>query len=167
MIARHLLLRPVRVLLLVLLGLWPAPRPVEARDSPDLTSIRRLLHDEDPRRRAAALRRLAGASDRASLRILLEGLEDEPPYVRRALAVVLGVLDAEAWPRVARLLGRLDPPRARVAACRVAALWGQERGEALLLDLAGDRKAGVRAAALGWLGALPSQAAGAALEELA
>ncbi len=152
---------PLRTALPVLWALLCLARGAAAEG--DLASIRRLLDDPSPRTRAAALRRLAGRQDRPALRLLVEALDDPHPYARRAAAGVLGALDEPLHRRLARDLGRLRAPRARVAATRIAALWGGETGRALLLDFLGDRDGLVREAAVARLADDSSEAASEAL----
>lgn len=140
---------PPIVLLLVALG--SAPPAVRAGERPDLGAIRRLLEAESPSARAAALRRLAGQEDRGAQKLLLEGLADPHPYVRRAAAGVLGTGEETGRASLLRSLTRLREPRARVAACRVLALWADARGRRALLDQLAGPDPAVRAAAVRWL----------------
>ncbi len=145
--------RPRTLLLLLALAL-----PARA-GTDDLGAVRRLARDPLPRTRAAAYRRLAGRDDVAALRLLVEGLDDEHPYVRRAVAGVLGATDGPAHARLGHDLARLSSARARAAGLRAAALWTDRVGLDLLLLLARDRMPMVRAAAVRWLGQTDDPAA--------
>ncbi len=114
----------------------------------DLGSIRRLLRQEAPSDRAAALRRLAGCEDPRALALLLDALDDEHPYVRGAAAGVLGAVAPALQARLGPKCRRLKLPRARVAAARMALLWASRAGDDLLDALARDRVVAVRVAAL-------------------
>ena len=153
-----------RVPLLVLLVLLGAGAPTsEAGGGPDLGAIRRLLTSEAPTARAAALRRLAGEEGREVWKLLLEGLADPHPYVRRAAAGLLGAAPEAARGALEKAFSRLEPAIARSAACRALALWADDRGRRALLARLTDKEPTVRGAALRWLGDDPAEAVGAAI----
>jgi len=127
------------------------PLLASAGDGADLAAVKRLLEAEDPSARAAAVRRLAAFEGRAATGLLLDCLDDDHPYVRRAAAGVLGTVAEGSRPRLVRDLGRLHAPRARAEACRALALWADATGRDGLLARLEDRDADVRAAAVGWL----------------
>lgn len=140
----------LRVSILVLL-LVAGPRGVEAGDVADLGAIRRLLEADEPSARAAALRRLAGREGPSVWKVLLEGLADPHPYVRRAAAGVLGTADEHGRPGIERALSRLKDATAKADGCRALALWADARGRRALLARLEDTEAEVRRAALSWL----------------
>ena len=151
---------------LLLLG---TPAAVLA-DSPadELPAIRRLLRDPLPSARAAAYRRLTGSAEPAVTALLVEGLADAHPYVRRAAAGVLGALTD---PRV-RLKLAQEAPRWRLEAarrelCQAFSLWLDETGLAALLAATEDRAPSVRVEALRWLADDPAPRAAEALRSRA
>jgi HEAT repeat protein len=141
------------VLLAIPLLLLGASAALRAGESADLAAVRALLKDPSPSARAAAVRRLSGRADAAALAVLVERLEDPHPYVRRASAGVLGILeDARVRARLAQDLAGAKGETTRLEACRALALWADRHGlEALLRLLRADRAAVVRAEAARWL----------------
>lgn len=153
-------------LLLVLLALGtcgpagglPAACAEAAPD--DLPALRRLLRDPSPSARASAYRRLAGSAAPEVLALLVQGLSDAHPYVRRAVAGVLGTLDdPRARQRLAAEAPRWRSEVARREACQAYALWLDPAGEAGLAAAVRDPVPAVRIEALRWLADDPSPAA--------
>jgi hypothetical protein len=141
------------LLLALLLQPW-----VAAGEGADVALVRRLLEDPSPSARAAALRRLSGSEGVASLRLLLDRLEDPHPYVRRAAAGVLGTAVEPAVRRwIATEVPRARGEVARFEAGRVFALWADEEGWRHLRILAADRSPSVRGEARRWLAEEPSE----------
>ena len=160
-------LLPFLLSLSVLLGAGgdDAPRPACAGGG-DLAAVRRLLEDPSPSARAAALRRLAGDEGAAALALLSARLADPHPYVRRAVAGVLGqVLTPRTRRKLAVRLHRQREGLVRTEACRAFALWADEIGRDALEASLKDREARVRLAALRWLALrLPEDSESAARE---
>jgi Mg-chelatase subunit ChlD len=151
-------------LLLGLSGLF-LPRAVCAGGG-ELAAVRRLLEDPSPSARAAALRRLAGDESPPALALLSKRLGDPHPYVRRAVAGVLGqVLGVPARRKLVQRLRRHRDPVVRAEACRSFALWVDALGRGALEASLRDAQASVRLAALRWLAPLlpPEDEAGARL----
>ena len=138
--------------------------PALASDDPSLAALRKRLEEADPGARAAAVRRLSGALDEGSIRLVVATLSDTHPYVRRAAAGVLGVvLDVGVRNRLLRDAPDWKGAIARLEVTRTFAVWADRDGRAGLLRALADRDAKVRAAAAGWLGEDPDEAAGRAL----
>lgn len=144
----------MRILVLLFASILPfamGVSPLGAEDV-DLGTIRRLLRQESPSARAAALRRLAGSEEPRARALLLDALHDDHPYVRGAAAGVLGAVGPASQARIGPKLRRLRDPRARVAGARTALLWASRAGDDLLHHLARDKSPPVRVAALEALG---------------
>lgn len=140
-------------------GSLGAAWPGEAGD--ELPALRRLVRDPSPSARASAYRRLAGNASPEALGLLLQGLQDPHPYVRRASAGVLGTLDdARARQRLAAEVPRWRSELARLEACQAFALWLDPAGEAGLRAAARDPAPAVRCEALRWLADDPRPEAG-------
>ena len=110
-------------------------------------AVRRLLRSPQASARAAAVRRLAAGDSRAAWRLVLEVLDDEHPYVRRAAAGVLGVMPCD-HERVSRDLRRMRTPRARAAATSGLVQWLDAAGASCLRHWLDDKDPQVRADAL-------------------
>lgn len=146
--------------LLALVGSARADEPLPA----EVAAVRRLLRDPAPSARAAAVRRLAGASTGPALAPVLEALADPHPYVRRAAAGVLGLVpEPAARARLASEAPRWRSEPARAAFCHAAALWLDETGRAALRALLRDPAPGVRREALRWLAEERDEASAEAL----
>jgi HEAT repeat protein len=157
---------PVRLALLlaVLLGTALLGPEARAADGADLAAVRRALADDDPMARAAAVRRLAGSTDPAAVRLVSATLSDPHPHVRRAAAGVLGVaVDRATRRRVLADAAAWSDRTARADVCRAFAAWADEDGREGLLRALTDRDASVRAAASGWLGDDPEAGVGPGL----
>jgi len=142
----------------------PGAGRAEAGDDPGLAAIRRRLEEPEPAERAAAVRRLAGAIDAASVQIVVATLADPHPYVRRAAAGVLGViLDPAARTRLLERAPAWKDGLARTAMTEAFAAWADRDGRTGLLRSLADRDPDVRAAAADRLGDDPDEAAGRAL----
>ncbi|MFM8980155.1 MAG: HEAT repeat domain-containing protein [Planctomycetia bacterium] len=126
----------------------------------DLPALRRLLRDPSPSARASAYRRLSGSAAPEVLALLQQGLSDAHPYVRRAVAGVLGTLDdPRARQRIAAEAPRWRSELARREACQAYVLWLDPAGEAGLAAAARDPAPSVRIEALRWLADDPAPAA--------
>ena len=135
--------------LLAILILALGGQGLRTASADDIGSIRRLFRrGEDASSRAAALRRVAGNEARDAADLLLEGLEDPAPYVRRAAAALLGLFVGDATRK--RVLSRLKraPAVARAAACHTFALWAGDAGREALVGYLRAREAEVRRAAV-------------------
>jgi len=149
--------------LMLLLG-TPARAEDPARELP---AIRRLLRDPLPSARAAAYRRLTGSADPAVVQVLVEGLGDAHPYVRRAVAGVLGTLsDPRTRLKLAQEAPRWRLEAARRELCQAYSLWLDDTGLKGLLAATQDRAPSVRVEALRWLADDPAPQAGEALRTL-
>lgn len=164
--ARRLGPTPSRLLLLAVVAgaLVANARSSSGGGDPSIDALRRRLDDEDPAARAAAVRRLAGALDEPSLRLVIHTLADPHPYVRRAAGGVLGAI--ADLPTRARLLK--DAPTWREALARgemawAFAAWADRDGRSGLLRTLGDRESSVRVAACEGLADDPDEAAARAL----
>ncbi|MFO0931185.1 MAG: HEAT repeat domain-containing protein [Planctomycetota bacterium] len=154
----------VGLLLALLVGAPSAAPPASAGDDPGLAAIRRRLEEPEPAERAAAVRRLAGALDPASLGVVVATLSDVHPYVRRAAAGVLGtILDPAARQRLLDRAPTLKDGEARAALTETFGAWADRDGRTGLLRACADRDPGVRAAAAERLADDPDEAAGRAL----
>ena len=141
-----------------------AAPPTVRGDDPSLAAVRRRLEEADPAARAAAVRRLSGALDAASVQTVVGVLSDPHPYVRRAAAGVLGiVLDGGVRARLLKEGPAWKDVAARGALVEAFDGWGDRDGRTGLLRLCADRSPEVRAAAVGALGADADEAAGRAL----
>jgi HEAT repeat protein len=141
-----------------------SPTRLSAADDPSLAAIRRRLEEPDPAARAAAVRRLAGTLDPASIQLVAATLADRHPYVRRAAAGVLGiVLDPTVRARLLKDGPTWKEGIARAELTETFAAWADRDGRTGLLRTAGDRDPVVRAAAARRLGEDPDEAAGRAL----
>jgi HEAT repeat protein len=148
--------------LLVTTGLGPAARA----DDPvkELPAVRRLLRDPSPSARAAAYRRLAGSVAPEVVAVLVQGLADPHPYVRRAVAGVLGVVDdGRTRQRLANDAPRWRAEVARAEVCQSFSLWLDDVGVKALLVAAKDPSPAVRIEALRWLADDPAPEAHDAL----
>ena len=109
-------------------------------DDPSLAAVRRRLEEADPAVRAAAVRRLAGAVDPASVQTVVGVLSDPHPYVRRAAAGVLGVvLDGGVRTRLLREGPGWKDGVARGELVATFAAWGDRDGRTGLLRAVADR----------------------------
>jgi len=103
----------------------PAPQQSPDQTDPVATAWKRITEATSTgtiRSRAGALQALAGAGDRPEiLQILLQGMEDRDPRIRKATVSALGQMQAhEAIPRLRQALDD-NSPTVRVAAAR--SLW--------------------------------------------
>lgn len=142
----------------------PSAGPAFAGGDPSIDALRRRLEDDDPAARASAVRRLAGALDEPSLRLVIHTLSDRHPYVRRAAAGVLGAI--VDLPTRTRLLKEVPAwkealPRAEMAVAFSA--WADRDGRTGLLRALGDREPSVRTTAAEALGDDPDDSAARAL----
>ncbi|MDJ0973854.1 MAG: HEAT repeat domain-containing protein [Planctomycetota bacterium] len=128
-----------------MLGPWATAWTRDTRPA----EVRRLLADPSPSVRAAAVRRLAGRSERDALGVVLRALADAHPYVRSAAAGVLGqVVETSTRRTLRRRIGRLREVPARAHATATYVVWADAEGEAGLLVALGDGAPAVRIAAL-------------------
>ncbi len=129
-------------------ALVASARPSLGGGDPSIDALRRRLEDDEPAGRAAAVRRLAGALDEPSLRLVIHTLSDRHPYVRRAAGGVLGaIIDGAVR---ARLLKEVPTWKGAVARAEMAAafaVWADRDGRTGLLRSLGDSEASVRVAA--------------------
>jgi HEAT repeat protein len=141
----------------------------EAQAGDTAKAAKRLLDDDDPAARAAAVRRLSGVVasgrlDPAVRSALVAALSDGHPYVRGAAAGVVGaILDPPSRAWWLSETPRWKDAHAREAMTEAFAVWADGDGRTGLLRLLGDPAAAVRAAAALRLADDPDAAAGAAL----